>query len=229
MLLPRRRIWNEAHKLNVVLSVLLQGQLSHICRFEPRSTELKKKKTQPPLPPRCPQHRACAVFGHNSLLARTVNVCLPYWETLDFGFTSPHLSASVNTAVVLRCWPGLMMICSTPQASHPFRLRGWQAHSFFGCAAPLPHTDPLQRSTSDPRRGLCWTYSNFGVQSKKKHPSLLLSAWNSLKLYSDLPTTGCVAVEFSQPHTLSRSERNSCCSIPKLHSSPLNCQTWKMD
>lgn len=97
-----------------------------------------------PIKPPSPQHSACAVFGHNRLLLR-LWTCVLYWETLDFGFTSSHLGASVNTAAVLWCWPGLIMICSTPQASHPFRLRGWQALSIFGCISSRPHADFLQR------------------------------------------------------------------------------------
>lgn len=101
-------------------------------------------KTTRPLNPPSPQHSACAVFGHNRLLLR-LWTCVLYWETLDFGFTSSHLCASVNTAAVLWCWPGLIMICSTPQASHPFRLRGWQALSIFGCISSRPHAYFLQR------------------------------------------------------------------------------------
>lgn len=35
---------------------------------------------------------------------------------------------------------------------------GWQAHSSFGCAAPVP----LQHSTSDWHRAFCLTYFNLG-------------------------------------------------------------------
>lgn len=57
-----------------------------------------------------PQRLSKSSFGSQQPLAmRTWRVRSPYWEHLGLVFTSLHLSASVNTAVVLWCRPGLMI------------------------------------------------------------------------------------------------------------------------
>lgn len=87
-----------------------------------------------------PQRLSKSSFGSQQPLAmRTWRVRSPYWEHLGLVFTSLHLSASVNTAVVLWCRPGLMIFFAPHHKHRTHLLSGWQAHSSFCCSILLQH------------------------------------------------------------------------------------------